>query len=55
MIVRDATATRLSAVAAERAKLATKAADDLVALADDADAVVRQLTACQAVIGDYQR
>ncbi|WP_244878679.1 lysis system i-spanin subunit Rz [Laribacter hongkongensis] len=38
---------------APRAELSSEAADDLVALADDADAVVRQLTACQAVIGEY--
>ncbi|MCG9076813.1 lysis system i-spanin subunit Rz [Laribacter hongkongensis] len=41
--------------AAPRAELSAEAADDLVALADDADAIVRQLTACQAVVGEYQR
>ncbi len=40
---------------ASRTEFIAKAAADLVALADDADAVVRQLTACQAVIGEYQR
>ena len=39
--------------ATPQAELSSEAADDLVALADDADAVVRQLTACQAVIGEY--
>lgn len=38
-----------------RAELSAEAADDLVALADDADAVVRQLTACQAVVDEYQK
>ncbi|MCG9052339.1 lysis protein [Laribacter hongkongensis] len=41
--------------ATPRAELSAEAADDLVALADDADAVVRQLTACQAVIRDSPR
>lgn len=35
---------------AERADIQPAAADDLVALAADADAVVRQLSACQAVV-----
>ena len=35
---------------AARAELSAQAADDLVALAADADAVVRQLSACQAVV-----
>ncbi|MBP8813411.1 MAG: lysis protein [Laribacter sp.] len=39
--------------AAARAELSSAAADDLVAIADDADDAVRQLTACQAVVGEY--
>lgn len=35
---------------AARAELSAQAADDLVALAADADAVARQLGACQAVV-----
>ncbi|MBE5528927.1 hypothetical protein A9J41_14405 [Laribacter hongkongensis] len=39
--------------ATARADISAAVADDLVAIADDADDTVRQLTACQAVINEY--
>ncbi|MCG9026309.1 lysis protein [Laribacter hongkongensis] len=39
--------------AAPRADIPAAVADDLVAIADDADDTVRQLTACQAVVSEY--
>ncbi|MCG9107785.1 lysis system i-spanin subunit Rz [Laribacter hongkongensis] len=39
--------------AAARVDIPAAVADDLVAIADDADDAVRQLTACQAVVIEY--
>ncbi|MCG9084376.1 lysis system i-spanin subunit Rz [Laribacter hongkongensis] len=41
--------------AVPRAELSAETADDLVAIADDADDAVRQLTACQAVVSKYMK
>ena len=38
-----------------RAELPPAVTSDLLALADDADAVVRQLTACQTIVETYQK